>query len=144
MAKNYQGTTRETEAGALLTAKDVMSQAVISVSPHDSLGEAMEIIVENSISGLPVIDSNGRLAGIISEMDRIKISAAADVEDARVADYMTQGVITVDENATLNQIAALLVRAGIRRLPVMSNGRVIGIVSRRDLVRVLETNKNTR
>ena len=143
MAKNYQGTTRETEAGAMLTAKDVMSQAVISISPHDSLGEAMEIIVENAISGLPVIDSNGRLAGIISEMDRIKISAATDVEDARVADYMTQGVITVDKDATLNQIAELLVRAGIRRLPVMSNGRVIGIVSRRDLVRVLETNKNT-
>lgn len=127
----------------MLTAKDVMSQAVISISPHDSLGEAMEIIVENAISGLPVIDSNGRLAGIISEMDRIKISAATDVEDARVADYMTQGVITVDKDATLNQIAELLVRAGIRRLPVMSNGRVIGIVSRRDLVRVLETNKNT-
>ena len=127
----------------MLTAKDVMTQVVISVSPNDSLSEAMEIIVENEISGLPVIGSNGRLEGIISEMDRIKLSEADIADDARVADHMTQGVITVDENANLNQIAELLVRSGIRRLPVMSCGRVVGIVSRRDLVRVFETSNNT-
>ena len=55
---------------------------------------------------------------------------------------MTKGVITVDENANVNQIAELLVRASIRRLPVMSGGQVIGIVGRRDLVRDLEADKN--
>ncbi len=127
----------------MLTAKDVMSQAVISVSPDDSLKEAMEIIVENQVSGLPVIGSDGRLAGIISEMDRIKIRDLDLPDDARVADHMTHGVITVDEESNLNQIAELLVRTGVRRLPVVSNGRVVGIVSRRDLVRVLETSANT-
>lgn len=127
----------------MLTAKDVMSQVVISVSPDDSLKEAMEIIVENQVSGLPVIGSDGRLAGIISEMDRIKIRDLDLPDDARVADYMTHGVITVDEKSNLNQIAELLVRTGVRRLPVVSNGRVVGIVSRRDLVRVLETSNIT-
>ncbi len=127
----------------MLTAKDVMTQVVISVSPNDSFSDAMEIIVENEVSGLPVIGANGRLEGIISEMDRIKLSEADIADDARVADHMTQGVITVDEDANLNQIAELLVRSGVRRLPVVSNGRVVGIVSRRDLVRVFETSNNT-
>ena len=126
----------------MLTAKDVMSQVVISVSPDDSLSEAMEIIVENQVSGLPVIGPDGRLAGIISEMDRIKIRDLDLSDDARVADHMTHGVITVDEKSNLNQIAELLVRTGVRRLPVVSNGRVVGIVNRRDLVRVFETSNN--
>ena len=124
----------------MLTAKDIMTEVVISVSPDDLLADAMEIMVENDISGLPVIDRDGRLAGIISELDRIKMMGDDSVvtPEARVADAMTKGVITVDENANVNQIAELLVRASIRRLPVMSGGRVVGIVGRRDLVSDLE------
>ena len=123
----------------MIIARDIMTPTVISVSPEDSLVDAMDLIVENDISGLPVIDGEGRLVGIISELDRIKMSGVEteDVADAQVADWMSQGVITVDEFATLEQVAELLVRASIRRIPVTSDGHVIGIVGRRDLVRAL-------
>ncbi len=127
----------------MLTAKDIMTETVISVSPNDSLAEAMELIVENDISGLPVIDHDGRLVGIISELDRIKMMGndIVEIAGALVVDAMTHGVITVDETANLNQIADLLVRASIRRLPVTSNGHVVGIVGRRDLVHALDEEK---
>ena len=123
----------------MIIARDIMTPTVISVSPDDSLVDAMDLIVENDISGLPVIDSEGRLVGIISELDRIKMSGveAEDIADAQVVDWMSHGVITVDEFATLEQVAELLVRASIRRIPVTSDGHVIGIVGRRDLVRAL-------
>jgi CBS domain-containing protein len=123
----------------MVTVRDIMTPAVVSVSPDDMLVEAMDLIVENKISGLPVIDETGRLVGIISEFDRIKLLSdeTTDLTTARVSQWMTHGVITVDENATLDQVAELLVRASIRRIPVTSDGQVIGIVGRRDLVRAL-------
>ena len=128
----------------MVTVKDIMTPTVVSVSPDDLLVDAMDLIVENKISGLPVIDDEDRLVGIISEFDRIKVQNGepSDLATDKVADWMTHGVITVDENATLDQVAELLVRASIRRIPVTSNGRVIGIVGRRDLVRALNVNSN--
>jgi len=126
-----------------LVAKDIMAPTIISVSPETSLDDAMEIIVENSISGLPVINAEGRLVGILSEADRLKaFGTNVHTKDALVADYMTCGVITVDENATLAQVSDLLMRVGIRRLPVLKSGSVVGIISRRDLVRALHTKPN--
>ena len=128
----------------MVTVKDIMTPTVISISPDDSFVDAMDLIVENKISGLPVIDNDGRLVGIISEYDRLKVASdqTHDLSTARVADWMTHGVITVDESATLDQVAELLVRASIRRIPVTSNGQVIGIVGRRDLVRALNIPQN--
>ena len=104
----------------MVIARGVMTPTVISVAPDDSLVDAMDFIVENDISSLPVIDGDGRLAGIISELDRIKMLGEdpQNIADAQVADWMTHGVITVDEYATLDQAAELLVRASIRRIPV--------------------------
>ena len=125
----------------MLRAKDVMTKAVLTVSPGDSLATAMEIIVEHGISGLPVVDHHGRLVGIISEFDGLKMLDDPACRHAHVADHMSHGVITVEEHATLNQVADLMVRVALRRLPVVSAGKVVGIVSRRDLVRALEENE---
>ena len=120
------------------TAKDIMAPAVISVSPETPFHEAIELLVENRVSGLPVVDDSDRLVGIISEADRLRlISNPEQLKNRPVSEFMTCGVITVDEQASLNQIADLLMRVGIRRLPVVNNGRVVGIVSRGDLVRAL-------
>jgi len=128
----------------MVTVKEIMTPTVVSISPDELLVNAMELIVENKISGLPVIDDDGRLVGIISEFDRIKLQSDAthDMATAKVSEWMTHGVITVDENATLDQVAELLVRASIRRIPVTSDGSVIGIVGRRDLVRALNVDPN--
>ncbi|MBW3540709.1 MAG: CBS domain-containing protein [Planctomycetes bacterium] len=122
----------------MLRARDVMTRTVLSVTPDTPLTDAMELIVENRISGLPVVDEQGHLAGIITEADRLKTyQSDRSLENARVADCMSRGVITVDTEATLGQIADLLLRTGIRRLPVTSGGNVVGIISRYDVVRVL-------
>ena len=123
----------------MIVAKGIMAPAVISVSPDTPLEEAMEIIIENKITGLPVIDDEGFLVGIISEADRLRKALDSSSEsELIVSDHMTSGVITVNEDTSLTQITDILMRLGIRRVPVMRNGSVVGIVSRRDLIRVLQ------
>jgi len=115
-----------------------MAPAVISVTAETSIDDAMDILFEKQISGLPVVDENGRLIGIVSEADRLKIlTNPQHSESALVADIMTRGVVIVDENTSFSQAADLLMRVGIRRLPVMRDGCVVGIISRRDLLKAI-------
>ncbi|MDP7018559.1 MAG: CBS domain-containing protein [Pirellulaceae bacterium] len=124
-----------TGANRQLTAEDIMTGAVLSVSPDDMLHDAVDAILENHISGLPVVDEEGHLAGILTEADRLRVmSDGADMSTARVADYMTCGVVAVDVTTSARQIADILMRTSFRRVPVTRNGRLVGIVSRRDLV----------
>jgi CBS domain-containing protein len=100
--------------------------------------EAIQVLIENRVTGLPVVDEEGRLRGIFTETDRLNLllnerSPAA----ATVGDVMTKGVITVDEDTTLDQVNQLLLRANIRRVPVMRDGKIVGIVSRSDVVKAL-------
>lgn len=121
------------------TAKDIMVPAVVSVSSDTLLAEAVELLVESGVGSLPVVDDDGRLVGIISESDRLEVlkySSTLD-ENARVGEYMTCGVITVDQYANLNQIADLMMRVRIRRIPVVESGQVVGVVNRTNLVRAL-------
>ncbi len=124
-------------------AKDIMTAAVISVSPDSSLNDAMEMIIVNRISGLLVIDEAGHLVGILSEADRIKLLVASETpdDDASVAEYMTRNVISVTPDTDLAEIAELLMRSGIRRVPVVDNGDVVGLISRHDLMCAISKEK---
>ncbi len=119
------------------SAKDIMSKAIVSVSPEASLHDAMDLILECGVSGLPVIDQTGELVGIISEADLCLLTTQHRQAECSVAECMTRVVSTVDEDAPIEDIAELLMRKNIRRVPVKSNGRVVGIVSRRDIVRAM-------
>lgn len=118
-------------------AKDIMSRAVVSISPDAPVREAMDLILECGVSGLPVIDNGGQLLGIISEADICLLSAAHREMAEHVGECMTRVVFTVDENADVLEIAEVLMRKNIRRVPVTSGGQVVGIVSRRDIVRAI-------
>lgn len=121
-----------------LTARDLMTPSVLTVSPDQPVEAALKILVENRVTGLPVVDETGRLKGIFTETDRLNLlSSHRDTASVRVRDVMTRGVITVDEDATIEEINQLLLRANVRRVPVMRDGRIVGVVSRRDLVRAL-------
>ncbi len=124
-------------------AKDIMTAAVISVTPESSLNDAMELIIENRISGLLVIDDEGRLVGILSEADRLRllVESATPADDAIVSEYMTRNVITVKPETEFVSIADLLMRSGIRRVPVVDNGDVIGLISRHDLMCAISKEK---
>ena len=113
-----------------LTARDLMTTNVRTVQPTTSVEAAARIMFEESISGLPVVDANNHLIGVVSEFDVL----AKDGET--VADIMTQNVITVGEDSDPETIARMLIEQHIRRLPVVREGQIIGIISRSDLIRL--------
>jgi CBS domain-containing protein len=144
-----------------MQAKDVMTANVVSVSPEHSVRHVARIVLDHRISGLPVIDDDGRVVGILTEGDLMRrselgVQALAPVDRQssteesnagayvkshswKVADVMTSDPAKVDEETPLPQIAALMVERGIKRIPVMRGEHLVGIVSRAELLRVLIT-----
>ncbi|MGI0526711.1 CBS domain-containing protein [Rhizobium giardinii] len=142
-----------------MNAKDVMRVNVFTVSPDHSVTHAAQIMLDQSISGLPVVDDDGRLVGIVTEGDLMRRSefgtqghSPADgqvntSEDKtlayvkshswKVADVMTSDLVKVDEETPLARVAALMVERGIKHVPVMRGEHLVGVISRTDLLRVL-------
>ena len=142
-----------------MQARDLMTKRVVTVSPGNSVRHAAQIMRDNAASGLPVVDDNGKLVGIITEGDLLRRAefglksdsepglAASEQQPAitsyrkshgwSVADAMTSEVISVDETVTSKHIARLMRQHGIKRVPVVKDGKVIGIVSRADLLGVI-------
>jgi CBS domain-containing protein len=143
-----------------MNVADVMTRRVISVSPDATVEEAAKLMLDHRISGLVVVDEKGELAGVVTEADllrrdelgterhrpwwlRMLISPGRQAADftrthgRRVRDVMTSDVITVGAEATLEQVVETMERHRIKRLPVTEEARVIGVVSRADLLRAL-------
>jgi CBS domain-containing protein len=147
-------------------ASDAMTTTVITVKPDTTVQEAARLLLTNGISGMPVVDDAATLVGIISEGDLLrraheeawpkawgppprrgwarwlmdtKISEAEYItqHDVRVADIMTREVVQAQPESSLSDVAALMLRHRIKRVPVVRNGRVVGIVSRQDIVKAL-------
>ena len=122
---------------AMQKAKDVMTRDVITLSPHTTAMEAIRILLDNRISGAPVVDSSGRLAGVLSEYQLLAVVYDSNILHSPVSELMTKDVISVDEETTLVDLAQSLVSLRIRRIPVINDGKLVGIVSRRDLLRAV-------
>lgn len=117
-----------------MIASDIMTRKVWTTSPESSVQEAAQLLDHERISGVPVVDARGRLIGIVSEAD---IISKVNREGLRVADIMTCELVTVDEETPVGEIAALLSERRIKRVPVMNNDKLVGIVSRADIVRAV-------
>ena len=141
-----------------MKVKDVMTTKVVTVSPDNSVRHAAAIMLDKHVSGLPVVDDEGALVGLISEGDllrrselglRIIAQQSASLEERasayvkshawKVADVMSGNVVTIDEEADLARVATLMAENGIKRLPVIRSGRLAGIVSRADLLHAIAT-----
>ncbi|MEZ5843692.1 MAG: CBS domain-containing protein [Hyphomicrobiaceae bacterium] len=150
-----------------MKAQDVMTRNVATVKADAAVREIAALMVEKHISGLPVVDESGRIVGIISESDlmhRAEVGTEAkrkwwfrifaDADSAareyakshglRARDVMSSKVVTVRHDADLADVADILDRHHIKRVPVLEDGRLAGIVSRGDLVRALSSAKVTR
>jgi CBS domain-containing protein len=148
--------------GTPMQAKDIMSSPVFEVTPETSVARVIELMVGERISGLPVVDASGKLVGIVSEGDlirRAELGTAtcrfnwleclaappwlaeryALAHGSKVREVMTTDVKTVSETASVAEAAQIMSRHGVKRLPVTRDGRVVGIVTRTDLVRALGT-----
>ena len=114
-----------------MIARDIMTTKVCTIRPEASAQEAAQLLTQKRISGLPVVNPDGRIIGIVTEAD---IISKVNREGLRVADIMSHEVITVDEETSVSEIASLLSRRQIKRVPVVHNGMLVGIVSRADIV----------
>ena len=124
-----------------MRAKDVMSEGTLSVSADATVLEAAGLLVNCRVSAMPVVDEAGTMMGIVSEVDLMGDAedyVARDGRPARkVADVMTRDVITASEDTPLAEIAALMKARNIKRIPILRNAAVVGIVSRVDILRGL-------
>ena len=143
-----------------MKARDVMTAHVVTVSPNSSVEDTAKILDERGISAVPVVNESGELVGIVSEGDlmrraemgtaqprswwlrllttRENLAAEFIKANARkVADVMTRDVITVTPDTPLNEVAVLLERNSIKRVPVVNQEQLVGIVSRANLVHAL-------
>jgi CBS domain-containing protein len=134
-------TSAEAPVHETKTAKQAMSGGLVTLHPDMDVLQALRILVEERISGAPVIDQIGNLVGILTERDCMRIALDAGYhgeEGGRVAGFMTGQVETVDAHTPVTEIAERFANRPFRRLPVVEQGRVIGVISRRDVLRCLE------
>jgi CBS domain-containing protein len=141
-----------------MRAADVMSPSVVAISPDAPLSQAIRLMIEHRVSGLPAIDTEGRAVGMLTEGDLLRRVETGTEGEApgwfasfffpgrqaeryvqthgrRVAEVMTPDVVCVKEDTPLAEIVALMQRKRIKRLPVVRGEKVVGVVSRADLVR---------
>jgi len=143
-----------------MRVKDVMTKKVIGVRPEADVATAIDLMVSSHVSGLPVVEDGGALVGLLSEADlirRIEIGTQgkpatwlsclvhpgrlaedyARTHGRKVAEIMTHDVVTIGPDALLEEAASLMEEKGVRRLPVVSEGKLVGILARADFVRAL-------
>lgn len=119
---------------------DYMSRRLITLSPDVSVNEAIRVLLEHSISGAPVV-ADGELLGVFSESDCLKGAIQASYHETgigSVAEYMTTSVQTIDANSSVMEAADIFLRDRRRRLPVLEQGKLVGQISRRDILRAMD------
>lgn len=114
---------------AVVTVAEVMVANVLVVHSGDSIDTAVRLIVDSRITGLPVVDDQQRILGIIAESDVLGKRGRI------VDDVMTRDVITTGHGTTLDSAAEIMLTRRIRRLPVVEDGRLVGMLTRTDLLR---------
>jgi CBS domain-containing protein len=143
-----------------MRAIDVMARHVVTATPEMTVPEIAKLMINNRISGLPILDGDRQLVGIVTEGDLLRRAetgterqrsgwsewfspnsrlAAEYIKShaRRVADVMSRDVVSVTELASLGEIADLMETRRIKRVPILHDGKLVGIVSRADLLRVL-------
>lgn len=126
----------------MTVVRDIMSKNVVAVRPDTTLAGAVELLTQHHIGGAPVISREGALVGVISELALIDVVFDATVRHAPVSQYMAEDVQFVAPTDPLARAAQLFALYSFRRLPVVEHGKLVGVISRRDLMNhALRTNE---
>lgn len=152
----------------MLKAKDIMTKEILTVYPDTEIVQAAKLMLDKHISGLPVVDKEGHLKGIICQSDlmaqqrkiplpsffilldsAISLTSPQQIENevrkmsaVKVSDAMTPDPITVDPETGLEDIATLMVKHNIHTVPVLDRGWLVGIIGKEDVLRTLMTGEN--
>jgi CBS domain-containing protein len=120
--------------------KDYMARTLVTFKPEMDVLDAVHILVEKRIAGAPVVDDHGSLIGMLSELDCMRVALNAGYHGdwgGPVADYMTVDTKTVNAEMSIVDLAQVFVDSRFRRFPVTQNNRLVGQISRRDVLRAL-------
>ena len=150
-----------------LTVREIMTTAVVTAKPETTVRELADILAKNKISGVPVVDDEGRVLGMVSEADIILqdadlhfpyyiqflesviyLQSVHKFEErfrkqigSKVSEIMTEEVVSATPQETVREVATLMADRNVNRLPVTENGRLVGIVTRGDIVRAIAQQK---
>ncbi len=118
---------------AAKTAKDIMTARVVTVTPSTTISDAARLLVKKKISGVPVVDEKDKtkVVGVLTEADLLAAPSSAKT----VGEVMKKRVVSVHPDTTVDEIANILVKKKIKRVPVLDGGKLVGIVSRIDVLR---------
>jgi CBS domain-containing protein len=120
-----------------LRARDVMTRELIALAPEMDVVAALRSLLENRISGAPVMDARGNLVGMLTQRDCLRVAYAASYHQepaGAVSRYMSHPVETVPADLELVEVIGVFLRSPYRRFPVLEDNRAVGIVSRRDVL----------
>jgi CBS domain-containing protein len=123
-----------------IRARDYMVRDVVTFSPDTDVMDAISVLVEHAISGAPVVDDHGNLVGILSEKDCLRIALEAGYYGERagpVGQYMTRKVDTIEADTPIAEVARLFIESNRRRFPVLDGTRLVGQISRRDVLHAI-------
>ena len=139
--KSFQGARQElkNEFKAPILVSDYMTKKLVTFRPEQSIYEVMELFAKHKISGGPVVNDKKELVGIISEADCMKSISESryfnmPILEKSVEKYMTREVSTIDHDLNIFDAASYFYKANRRRLPVLKNGKLVGQISRKDIV----------
>ena len=142
--KSYQGKRSDepSEKVASLKVSDYMATKLITFGPDQRMHEVIEILLKNRISGAPVINEENELVGIVSEGDCLRQISESQyhnfpISEGKVSDYMVRNVITIDGNMSIFDAASRFLKSKIRRFPVVENGKVVGQISQKDVMKAV-------
>jgi CBS domain-containing protein len=122
----------------MLTAKDIMTREVVYVKKTATVYDAIELMLKNQVSGIPVVDDEMNLQGIITEKDVLKLyGTPEEVLSKTVEDFMTTPAIHFEQDDNLQKICIFLIEQDFRRVPVTADGKVVGVISRPDVARCI-------
>lgn len=121
----------------IVKARDIMTAPVITAREDMRLTEALSLLLRWHISGLPVVDDEQHVVGIISEHDLVNLAMDGNAADTTVGEVMTRQVVAFPPEAPIADIARCFSAQRLRRVPIVENGKLVGIVSRRDILREL-------
>jgi CBS domain-containing protein len=147
-----------------MLTKDLMINKLVTVNPGNSIWHAAQKMLDHDVSGLPVVDDNGHLVGVLTQGDLLRrielgtgtlagtgtapvaperrLGAYVKTHSWKVGDVMTASVIAVAEETPIGGVATLMDQYGIGRVPVVRKGRLVGIISRKDILRVIVAAKH--
>ena len=138
------------EPNQILTARDLMATSLLVFRPEQTLLEAIEALIKHGVSGAPVVDDADELVGVLSELDCLRMLASDEFylqqqeEGALVAQFMSKGGRTIPADLGIYAISHYFLTTRVRRLPVVENRKLIGQVSRRDVLRGMEVMSRKR